>query len=121
MKQVFKFIIVGGLCFVIDYVSLYFLSNVMHYLVANLVAYSVSTIVNYTLSMKFVFESRGDSKMREICIFVFFSTLGLVLTEISMWLLTEKVQIYYMLSKIISTGIAMVFNFITRKLFIEKR
>lgn len=121
MKQIFRFILVGGLCFLIDYTLLYCLSNTMHYLVANLCAYVISTAVNYTLSMRFVFQSKGGSKTKEVIVFVGLSLLGLILTEISMWLLTDGLSIYYMFSKIISTGIAMVFNFVTRKLFIEKR
>ena len=36
-----------------------------------------------------------------------------------MYLTVEKLGIYYMISKIFATGIVMVWNFITRKIFIE--
>ena len=45
--------------------------------------------------------------------------LGLLLTELLMWLLSDKLGVHYMLSKIVVTGIVMVFNFVTRKIFLE--
>ena len=121
LKQIIRFGIVGGICFITDYIVLYMLSMIMHYLIASAFAYIISTAVNYTLSMKYVFESKGGSKIKEIIIFVLLSLSGLGLTEIGMFVLTDFCNMYYMFSKIFVTGFVMVFNFITRKLFIEKR
>lgn len=38
-----------------------------------------------------------------------------------MWVLVEVGQLYYMLSKVIATAVVMIYNFITRKLFIERK
>lgn len=91
------------------------------YLFSCAISFSVSVVVNYMLSMKYVFESRDDlSKKKEFVIFVALSITGLLLTELFMWLMVEKMAIHYMFSKILVTGIVMVFNFVTRKIFLEQ-
>ncbi len=120
--QFIKFGFVGALCFVIDYGLMILLTEAFSvpYLVSCAISFSVSVVVNYLLSMKYVFASRDDlSKRREFVIFVFLSVLGLLLTELLMWLMSDKLGIHYMLSKIVVTGIVMVFNFVTRKIFLE--
>ena len=52
-------------------------------------------------------------------IFIIFSVIGLLLNDLIMWVSTDILSIYYLLAKIIATLIVMVFNFITRKLFLE--
>ena len=43
----------------------------------------------------------------------------LIITEIIMWLGSDVMGISYLIVKIVATAIVMVFNFITRKLFLE--
>lgn len=120
--QFIKFGFVGALCFVIDYGLMILLTEAFSvpYLISCAISFSVSVVVNYLLSMKYVFASRDDlSKRREFVIFVFLSVLGLLLTELLMWLMSDKLGIHYMFSKIVVTGIVMVFNFVTRKIFLE--
>jgi len=38
-----------------------------------------------------------------------------------MYIMVDKMYIYYMFSKLFSTFIVMIWNFITRKIFIEKQ
>ena len=123
-KQFFKFGIVGVICFIIDYglmIALTELANVP-YLISCGISFSVSVIVNYILSMRFVFASKKDvDKRKEFALFVLLSISGLLLTELLMWLFVAGVHINYMIAKIITTGIVMVYNFITRKLLLEER
>ena len=48
------------------------------------------------------------------------SVMGLGINQLTMYLMTTVASIYYMISKLIATAIVMVWNFVTRKLFIEK-
>ena len=68
IKQIIKFGIVGGLCFVIDYGLLIFLTEVIsiNYLISSGISFSVSVIVNYILSLKYVFETdKKNNKVKE--------------------------------------------------------
>lgn len=124
LKQFTKFGIVGVICFVIDYGVMVLLTEACGtpYLLSCGISFSISVVVNYYLSMKYVFASRDDmSKRKEFIIFVILSVIGLLLTEALMWIIVDILAIHYMVSKVLVTGIVMIFNFITRKLFIEAR
>ena len=123
IKQLFRFGLVGGICFLIDYSILYICTDIftIHYLISSVISFTISTIFNYILSIKWVFnlkENRNSKK--DFVNFIVFSVIGLILNQIIMWFGVDILNIYYMITKIISTCIVMCFNFITRKIFLEK-
>ena len=122
IKQIIKFGIVGGLCFVIDYGLLIFLTEVIsiNYLISSGISFSASVIVNYILSLKYVFETdKKNNKVKECLIFIVLSIIGI--NQVIMWLCVDKLKIFYMIAKIAATIIVMVYNFVTRKLILEKK
>ena len=123
IKQLFKFGIVGIICFLIDYALLYVLTEYVniHYLVSSIISFSISTIVNYILSIRWVFDVNKESNKKvQFILFWVLSIIGLILNAIIMWIGVEKVHINYLIVKIIATAIVMCFNFITRKIFLER-
>lgn len=122
-KQIFRFIIVGGLSTAIDFIVLYVMHHrfYMNYLLATGVAFAVATIFNYWASMAFIFESKFtiDQKKQEFSLFLILSLSGLALTEGLMFVSVDLFGSPVMLGKLFVTAIVMVFNFITRKQFIE--
>ena len=123
-EQFFKFGIVGVICFIIDYGLMIALTELagVPYLISCGISFSVSVVVNYILSMRYVFSSKKDAdRKKEFALFVLLSISGLLLTELLMWLFAAGLGINYMIAKIITTGIVMIYNFITRKLLLEER
>ena len=121
-KQLFRFGIVGTLAFIIDYSVMVFSKEVLnlYVLIAVALGFLISVIFNYWASVKFVFTVKQNrSKTKEFIIFVFLSAIGLLLTEISMWFGVEVLKINYMIVKIFVSIIVTIFNFVTRKLFLE--
>ena len=124
IKQAFKFGIVGVLSTVIDFGLLYIFNSVLgvHYLVAAALSFFISLIFNYICSMKYVFVGRKDvSKVYEFIAFLIPSVMGLGLNELILWFLCEKFQMNVMLAKVFATAVVMVWNFVTRKIFIEEK
>lgn len=122
--QIIKFGGVGGLCFVIDFAILHLLTDYahIHYLISSAIAFFISVVVNYILSVLFVFHiDPALNKNRAFLLFVLSSIVGLGLTELLMWIGVDGIHLNYLLVKIGATAIVMVYNFITRKLFLEKR
>lgn len=122
IKQVFRFGIVGGIAFLIDFGCLWFFHGVcgIPVLISNVLSFTISTVFNYIASVKWVFDVNQDhSQQRNFTIFIVFSVMGLGLNELIMWLCTDKMAIHYLVSKIVATAIVMVFNFVTRKIFLE--
>ncbi len=120
--QIFKFGIVGGTAFIIDFVCLYIFKEIVHLplLVANTLSFTVSVIYNYIASVKWVFDVNNEkSKKKQFIIFIIFSVIGLIINDIIMLIGEDFLHIYYLIVKIIATAIVMVFNFITRKMFLE--
>ncbi|MDD6478366.1 MAG: GtrA family protein [Oscillospiraceae bacterium] len=124
MLQLVKFGGVGFLCFLIDFAILSLLTEAfkVNYLVSSAIAFSVSVVVNYVLSVVFVFDvDCQNNKKRNFILFVFFSVIGLILTELIMKLGVDIISWDYRVVKIAATAIIMIYNFVTRKLFLEKK
>lgn len=122
-EQIIKFGIVGGLAFLIDYGIMVLCKEVFKFdvLVAAGFGFTVSVIFNYIASVKWVFNvNENNSKSKQFIIFIIFSIIGLIITEIIMYIGTDIMKISYLIVKVGATLIVMVFNFITRKLFLEK-
>ena len=119
-SQIIKFGFVGGTAFVIDAGLLFLLTEFcgIHYLISGMISFTASVIYNYILSVKLVFDAKKDANK---IVFIVLSVIGLGINQLFMWLFVDMMHIYYMLSKIIATVIVMVYNFITRKIFLEKK
>lgn len=123
IQQLIKFGFVGGTAFIIDYGIMILLTEVfgINYLISSGISFTISVIYNYVLSIKWVFDvGENRNKTQEFVVFIVLSIIGLGLNQILMWLTVEKMGIFYMLAKIIATAVVMVYNFITRKIFLEK-
>lgn len=136
LAQILKFAIVGGISFLVDFAVYGIMCNVLgvHYVIAGVAGFFVSVVVNYLLSMKFVFVSKEDMrKDKEFVIFVILSLIGMVLNSVILYICIDliymhwlwlnqilEIEIMNLAAKIIATGIVMVYNFVSRKIFLEK-
>lgn len=122
--QILKFGVVGVLAFVIDYGLLIFCTEKLgiNYLISGAIAFSVAVVFNYILSALWVYDTSGNSqdKRMQLVIFIILSVIGLGLTELLMWIGTDMLSIHYTITKIIATVIVMFYNFVTRKILLEK-
>ena len=143
--QILKFGFVGIICFLIDYVIGLAVLNIilktggdgyfkMGSMVASATGFTVSVIINYILSFKFVFKRKEDLDRRaEFAAFVILCIIGMGLNQLIIWICVGPVygnvefikelskNLVYTGAKIIATAVVMVYNFITRKIFLEKR
>lgn len=122
LEQLVKFGIVGVIATLLEWIIFYICTNQLkiHYSISTIIGFSISTIFNYWASVKWVFDvNKEKSEKLNFILFVVLSIVGLGLNELILWICIEKFTIYNMIGKVIATGIVMVFNFITRKLFLE--
>jgi len=124
IKQIFRFGIVGVIATAIDYILLLGFTEIVHinYMISAAMSFSIACVVNYILSIKWVFVNRKKyNRIFELVVFIALSTVGLLINQFFMWLFTEKLFVDYRVSKIFAVAIVMLWNFISRKLFLEKR
>lgn len=143
IEQILKFGVVGGLSFVIDFVITLIVSTILRKAgvsvenaatIGGLFGFMISLIFNYIMSMKFVFERKDDmDRKKEFIIFALLSAIGLGLNELILYFgvllcntqMPAIVENYPTIVtagvKIFATGIVMVYNFISRKMTLEKK
>ena len=124
LKQILKFGVVGVIATVID-IGLYSILTELvhiHYALAQVISFSISLAFNYWASIKWVFTVKKQT-FKDALIFIILSIIGLGLNELLLWIGIDLLHLkkYHLIIKLFATGIVMVFNFITRKLFIEKK
>ena len=121
-KQFLKFAVVGLISFGIDWGMLIALVELFHldFLMSTTVSFITSVVVNYWLSMKYVFAHKdGMSRRREFIIFVVLSVIGLALNDGIVLALNAGLGLEANIAKICATALVMVYNFVTRKIFLE--
>lgn len=122
LVQIFKFGIVGVIATVIDFLFLYIFREFCHFsiIISNTLSFLISVLYNYWASLTFVFDvNKEKSKKKNFVIFIVCSVIGLLINDAIVYIITDFMHIYYMISKVIATLVVMVFNFVTRKKFLE--
>ena len=116
--QFFRYLFVGGIAAVVNIGLLYVLTDFahLHYIISNIISFIAGLVVNYILSKKFVFQEKTKiSRTKEFIIYSVIGVLGLGIDTLLMWVFTDCIGIYYMISKIISTMVVFIWNFGARK------
>jgi len=126
--QFLRYVFVGGFAAVVNIGSLYVFTEFFkfYYLISNIIGFVFGLLVNYIFSKLFVFTSNVRiNKFFEIFVYCFIGIIGLGLDTLFMWIGTSKFGIYYIFTKIVSTGLVFIWNFLGRKsiyiIFREKK
>jgi putative flippase GtrA len=118
LQQFARYLVVGGLAFVVDFGLLYLLTEFagLHYLISAAIAFLFGLLTNYFLSLLWVFDRRTmENVAMEFVIFTAIGIVGLGLNEVIIWFVREKMHFHYMIGKAISAGIVLIWNFGARK------
>jgi putative flippase GtrA len=90
-----------------------------HYLVSATLAFCAGLATIYFLSIWWIFRHRRVGRStHEFALFAGIGAVGLLLTAIVLYLLTDVVGLDYRLSKIAAAAIVFLFNFGCRKYFL---
>lgn len=116
--QFFRYIFVGGTSFLIDFSIYLILINFLNvdYLLSAAIAFFISVLANYYLSTTWVFNQDDiDNRLVEFNLFILISLIGLIFTEILLYLFVGIFDINYIWSKIIASILVLFWNFSARR------
>ena len=121
--QLIRYIFVGGLAFLVDYGLLFLLTEAagMHYLFSATLSFIAGLLTNYFISIRWIFrQSKLQSRLTEFLIFGIIGIIGLGLNNLFLYALTEYLHLHYLLSKLITAAIVMLWNFLGRRIILFK-
>ncbi|MBR3932780.1 MAG: GtrA family protein [Clostridia bacterium] len=121
--QLVKFAIVGVIAAAVDVGVLVILKELLGVavLISSALSFAVSVCVNYALSMAFVFKGKKQSRLKEFIVFVVLSIGGLGINQLVLWIGIKVFSIYYLVVKFLAMVIVPIYNFVTRKIFLESK
>lgn len=122
IAQLARFLIVGGVSFTIDYglFTLLYAVGVPH-LAASATSFTISLFANYALSRRYVFDVNDDVNIvREFTAYVGLNVIALGLNTAVLYVCADLMGASPFLGKIVATAIVLVYNFISRKLLLER-
>ena len=130
LKQIIRFIVIGIGATIIDYFCANLFSFILNFnnQLSITLAFIISVIFNYFLSKIWVFDfDKSKSALHHFVLFLSLSLAGVILNSLLFELainylfnFSNKI-LNFNAAKIFATFFVMVFNFITRKFFLERR
>lgn len=121
--QFFRYFFVGCLAFLVDIFLLYCLTEYfnVYYLLSAGISFTTGLITNYLLSILWVFKNRKFDIKVEFIIFTIIGIVGLIFNELLIFVLTEFFLLFYLLSKILTTFIVFLWNFLARRFILYSK
>lgn len=119
----FRYLCTGGTVTVINMILLYLFTELanINYAVSNVISMLICIVITYITSKKIVFVKKVKIGMiKEFLIYVVISIISITIDTIIMYILTEKLKIYYLLSKVFATFVSTIFNYISKKITYDK-
>jgi len=116
----FKFVIVGIISAITEYILYFLFKGVFNYLVANVVAFALTNVMTFALSRRFVFESSNQNKAEEAKLFAICLIGALCVNQIVLWSLVELSAMDDRIAKGLAIAITVIWNYFTRKHIVFK-
>lgn len=120
IKEFFKFAFVGLVGTFINIVILYSLTEFLgiYYMFSEVFAFIIAATSNFFLNKIWTFKERvKESILNKYLLFLSVSITALIVNLFFLYILTEFLGIYYIISQFVSIGIALMINFLGNKIW----
>lgn len=120
LKEFFKFCVVGAVGTIINLSILYILTEKLfvYYLTSAIFSFMIAMTSNFVLNKVWTFGENIKVEIgKKYLQFGLISILALLINLLFLYVFTEIWGIYYMISQVLSIGIALIINFIGNKIW----
>lgn len=107
------FFIVGGTCTVIDLFFLYYLTDVLGlwYIHSGIISFIVVSAISFILHKTISFNDGQKNLRTQYIKFLMVVSVGIVINNTILYLLTHFVGLWYIISRLGASFVAMVWNY----------
>jgi len=107
-----KYATVGLISAVIDFGILFILTDLagIHYLTSATISFVTAATVNYWFNRRWTFQSTGKRR-KQLPVFFTIAILGLIINNNIIYFSVEKLELHYLLGKVIAAAIVTSWNF----------
>lgn len=116
IAQIKRYIIVGLISFTIEYILFFILYKILNvwYVFANAVVYAITFWISFLLNRNWSFKSKGNIYRQLILYFLLF-VINLFVSSNVIYLLSDKLLISPLYSKVVTMCIIVIWNFVIYK------
>lgn len=115
-----RFCVTGGLNTLVDFVVFFLLTSSLNWPVipSQVLSYSAGILNSYCINRRWTFQTRNRFFSREMLLFIGVNLAVLGVSVLSMWVLTSRIGLGVLLSKLCTTALTMVLGFILNRLVV---
>lgn len=113
--KLYKYILVGGSAALINWLIFYIATESgLWYILAGFISFILATLWNFLFARIFIFKNSAHHILKESILVYVVSFIGLCIDMGVLFVCVEILAFHTMLSKVIATSIAFIFNFSVR-------
>jgi len=116
-NQFIKFTIVGTVNTLIDLTALYCFVEYLHInvILASVLSFLIAATNSFFFNKTWTFKNSSLKYRNQVLKFMIVSGIGLTLNTISMYVFVQLIGLWYMFSKVLTSGIVLIWNFLGNK------
>ena len=114
-KTIIKFIFSGGLATAVNLIALYFFTEVvgLWYLYSAIVSFLIAFSVGFTMQKFWTFNGDHERKGKwQLIMYLTLNLFNLGINSLGLFLLVEKIGLWYIFAQIIMSGLIAISSFI---------
>lgn len=112
-----KFTVIGATGIFVNLSLLYILTDIVgiFYMLSGILAIFISLVINFILNDKFSFKHKSSSAPRRFVKYASITSIGVIINIVTLYILTQYIGIFYVLSSFIGICFAYLWNIILNR------